>query len=170
MTLSGDDDVVFIRQSQRREVDLPVRSPINELGEGPPNSQRRNSPSFLQLSDVEPLPPSSSSSSSSSSSEEEIPGLPPTSSGRVRKPSTKVASQQRRVVAARRQGKATDRAKAERREKATEKKTKEKNDSTVKKLAREQKRRLGQVAKGKVPKKDVSQINTTYEIVIRSSQ
>ena len=155
LTLSGnDDDVVFIKQSQRR-ADLPAPAPAPQ---SPPQ------PVFRDPSQVVPTYHSSSSSGSSSDDDKEFPEfpepptLPPTSSGRVRRPTRKVDSQIS-------QDRRTEREKAEKRQK-------EEVNKSVKKLARERKKRLGLVVKGKVPKEDVSQVNTTfdYEIAIRSSK
>ena len=128
---NDDNDVLFIGQSQRgTEGGLPARLPYYSP---PPRSP---SPPFLHLSGVISL---SSSSSSSPSSEEELLGLLPTSSGRVRKPSKKVASQQRRELTARKQDKAKEKTRVERRErqeKTAEKRKRKEEDKTTRKLVR----------------------------------
>ena len=51
---------------------------------------------------------------------------------------------------------------AKKQEESTTRNEIEKEDKATKKLAREQKKRLSLLAKGKTSKEDVSQVNTTY--------
>ena len=57
----------------------------------------------------------------------------------------------------------------EKREKAEANKYRKKKDKSIKKLARQQKR-LNLILNSETPKEDVFQVNTAFNIIVRSSQ